>query len=232
MMEILSFSRGLLRLSPQQPPEKRKTQYLQTETAGLRVMENALPKHVQSAFLKALWKRLESTVEALRKRIESIFGEIVKMAGKPYQSCLITYEKEIVALRRRKPPMPYPQIAALLREKYQITIGKVGIRDFVKRRAERDSKTCKYAWDIKSPEANNQPITEPPPMQKQTASKPNVSVVNSKPKGSASSFDPSKVEVTEYSPTWNLHRPKTAEEREAYRQYIREQKNNNNPQEN
>jgi hypothetical protein len=45
------------------------------------------------------------------------------MAGKPYQSCLMPYEKEIVTLRRRKPPMSYSQIAALLYEKYKIKNG-------------------------------------------------------------------------------------------------------------
>jgi hypothetical protein len=41
------------------------------------------------------------------------------MAEKKYQSCLVAYENEIIALRRKKPPMPYSQIAELLRDKYQ-----------------------------------------------------------------------------------------------------------------
>ena len=44
------------------------------------------------------------------------------MAGKPYQSILTLYMSEIIALRRKKPPMSYSQIVVLLREKYQITI--------------------------------------------------------------------------------------------------------------
>ena len=38
MMEILSFSRGLLRLSPQQPPEKRQTQYLSLKSRNCAMM--------------------------------------------------------------------------------------------------------------------------------------------------------------------------------------------------
>jgi len=44
------------------------------------------------------------------------------MAGKPYQSCLIPHENEILSLRQRRPPMPYAQIAGLLFGKYQIRV--------------------------------------------------------------------------------------------------------------
>jgi hypothetical protein len=37
---------------------------------------------------------------------------------------LIPYENEIIALRYRKPPIPYSRIAELLREKYQIVINR------------------------------------------------------------------------------------------------------------
>ena len=49
-----------------------------------------------------------------------------------YRSCLIPYENEIVALRRKKPPMPFSQIAELLREKYQITVNRQAIFKFKK----------------------------------------------------------------------------------------------------
>ena len=44
------------------------------------------------------------------------------MAYNTYHSRLIPYEKEIVTLRRQKPPMPYARIAELLMEKYNLSI--------------------------------------------------------------------------------------------------------------
>jgi len=92
------------------------------------------------------------------------------MAGKPYQSILIPYQNEIIALRRRKPPTPYSQIVKLLREKYKITITDDGIRYFIRNRAQKGfkNKTCKYAWNIELLNPNNQPTTETPFTQKQT----------------------------------------------------------------
>ena len=153
------------------------------------------------------------------------------MAGKKYKSCLAPFENEIVALRRKKPPMPYSQIAEHLKEKHQISVRRQTIETFLKIRA-RGFKQCKYAESIEAANTANKPATEVPSAQKQTAlqtSKPKVSaLIETNPKTNdtpeASSFDPSKVTVTEYSPTWNLHRPNTEEEREAYRQYIREEK--------
>ena len=139
------------------------------------------------------------------------------MPGKPYQSCLNPYEDEIITLRRKRPPTPYSKIAELLREKYQIAVRREAVYSFIKIRAKQNSKTCKYAWSIN---ADKQPTAEVPSAQKQTV------LQTSKPKSSpeVSAFDPSKLELTEYSPTWNLHRPNTKEEREAYRQYIRDEK--------
>ena len=122
--------------------------------------------------------------------------------------------------------MPFSQIAELLREKYQTTVNRQAIFKFIKVRA-KGYKPCQYAWDIETTSAESQPTTNAPSLQEQTVfqpQKPTVSVVASKPMDPPSSFDPSKVIVTEYSATWNLHRPNTAEEREAYRQYIREEK--------
>jgi hypothetical protein len=50
------------------------------------------------------------------------FGGNFYMAGKKYQACLVPYENEIIALRRKKPPTPYSQIAELLRDKHQIMV--------------------------------------------------------------------------------------------------------------
>jgi hypothetical protein len=156
------------------------------------------------------------------------FLEEIVVAGKPYQSCLIPYEDEIITLRRKRPPMPYSQIAELLREKYQVKVCRETIFYFIKLRVKKGYKPCKYdAWDIEPKTMNNQPTTEVPSIQKKTAlqiSEPKASAVTGNPKSEVSPFDPSKVKLTEYSPTWNLHRPNTEEERETYRQYLREEK--------
>jgi len=57
------------------------------------------------------------------------------MSGKPYQSSLIPYEDEIIALRHRRPPMPYAQIAELLRQKHNLLIQRSAIFKFVKVRS-------------------------------------------------------------------------------------------------
>ena len=142
------------------------------------------------------------------------------MAGKPYRSSLIPYEDEIITLRRKRPPIPYSKIAEVLHEKYQVAVNREAIFKFIKLRV-KGYKPCKYdAWNIEPKKANIKPTTEVPSTQKQTV------LQTSKPKASpeVSAFDPSKLELTEYSPTWNLHRPNTKEEREAYRQYLREEK--------
>jgi hypothetical protein len=59
----------------------------------------------------------------------------VAMTGKPHQSSLIPYEIEIISLRRRRPPMPYIQIADLLRQKYNIAIQAPAIFKFIKVRS-------------------------------------------------------------------------------------------------
>ena|SRR5438552_3093832 len=57
------------------------------------------------------------------------------MSGKPYQSILIPYENEILVLRHRRPPMPYAQIAELLRQKHNLIIQRSAIFKFVKVRS-------------------------------------------------------------------------------------------------
>src|SRR5688572_9580257 len=54
---------------------------------------------------------------------------------KSHQSSLIPYEDEITSLRRRRPPMPYVQIAALLRQKYNLAIQPPAIFKFIKVRS-------------------------------------------------------------------------------------------------
>jgi hypothetical protein len=101
--------------------------------------------------------------------------EMFSVNGKPYQSRLIPYVKEIIALRRKRPPMSYSQIAALLNEKYQLTIHRSSIFDFIKRRVSKEVKPCKYdAWDIELPEANNQQDTKIKAMEKPAISEPPV----------------------------------------------------------
>ena len=72
------------------------------------------------------------------------------MSGKPYQSVLMPYHDEIIALRRSNPPTPCSKIAGLLREKYKLTVSGSNIYKFIKLRAQKSfkTKTCKYAWDI------------------------------------------------------------------------------------
>jgi hypothetical protein len=57
------------------------------------------------------------------------------MPGKPYQSCLIPYEDEILALRHKRPPTPYRQIAELLSQKYQLSVCRETIFKFIRVRA-------------------------------------------------------------------------------------------------
>ena len=59
------------------------------------------------------------------------------MSGKPYQSSLIPHEEEIIAMRQQRPPMPYAQIAAVLREKHGLVIQRAAIFKFVKVRSRR-----------------------------------------------------------------------------------------------
>ena len=83
----------------------------------------------------------------------------------PRQSSLIQYENEIVALRRRKPPTPYSQIAEYLRENYQIVVNRESIFKFIKNRA-KGIKPCKYAWVIEPADTNDQRSIETPSLQK------------------------------------------------------------------
>jgi hypothetical protein len=59
----------------------------------------------------------------------------ITMPGKPYQSCLIPYEDEILALRHQRPPMPYRQIAEVLFQKYKLSVCRETIFKFIRVRS-------------------------------------------------------------------------------------------------
>jgi hypothetical protein len=54
------------------------------------------------------------------------------MAGKPYQSCLIPYENEILALRRQRPPVSFARISVLLRNEHQLSVCRQTVCKFLK----------------------------------------------------------------------------------------------------
>jgi hypothetical protein len=85
------------------------------------------------------------------------------MTGKAHHSSLIPYEVEIVNLRNRRPPMPYTQIAELLREKYNLTIQPPAIFKFIKVRS-RGRKVYSYGRNVQS----TKPATVPKPASTQT----------------------------------------------------------------
>ena len=97
-----------------------------------------------------------------------------------YRSCLIPYENEIVALRRKRPPVPFSKIAELLREKYQISVNREAIFKFIKVRA-KGYKPCQYAWNIELSDVDNKQITEVPSLRK-TPSLQSTPLVSAKPK--------------------------------------------------
>ena len=141
------------------------------------------------------------------------------MTGTNYQSCLKPFEKEILALRGTKPPMPYSKIAEYLREKYQIEVCRQAIYRFLKTLA-KGFKSCKLTECINQANAANQPATEMPsvsaepqttvsavkavqkemtqPVVKQPAVKETEQTVKSKSRD----FE----EIFQYSETYNLTR--------------------------
>jgi hypothetical protein len=81
------------------------------------------------------------------------------MAIKPYQSSLIPFEDEIIDLRRRRPPMPYGQIAQLLRQKYSVTIQRAAIFKFIKVRS-RGRKVYSYERPTASRSTSVRPVSQ------------------------------------------------------------------------
>jgi hypothetical protein len=82
------------------------------------------------------------------------------MPGKPHQSSLIPHENEIINLRRRRPPMPYGQIAELLRQKYNLAIQAPAIFKFIKVRS-RGRKVFSYGRNIQSDKSVLSPAPKP-----------------------------------------------------------------------
>lgn len=66
----------------------------------------------------------------------------------PRKSCLLAHEKEILGLRRKRPPVPYRTIAELLRSKYELDIQHPAIVKFVKGARRRKMRT--YSGDPSS----------------------------------------------------------------------------------
>jgi hypothetical protein len=60
----------------------------------------------------------------------------------PYQSKLIPYEGEILALRGKRPPTPYARIAQILREKYALSVHRDTIHSFVRVRSRGRKVAC------------------------------------------------------------------------------------------
>ena len=136
------------------------------------------------------------------------------MAYNTYRSCLIPYENKIVALRRKKPPIPYSKIAELLCEKYQVKVRTTTIIRFLQVRV-KGCKPCKYAWNIEPVNANNQQITEIPLAQKAQSLQTTKPAVADKPKPKIPFISDDGEFQMEFSETYNLTRltPEQAEAR-------------------
>ena len=143
------------------------------------------------------------------------------MIYKPYQSRLIPHIDEIIALRRRKPPMSYSRIAELMREKYQLSIRRESIFRFLQTRS-KGFKTCKYAWDIEL--TNSEAESQPTPTSTPSTVKPATSPQPLTPATSVSKSNQKPFTRFEYkySENYNLHRL-SPEEAEALRKKIREE---------
>ena len=147
--------------------------------------------------------------------------------GKPYQSCLIPYEKEIIDLRRKKPPMPFSRIAEYLNEKYQISVRRQTIKKFLKVRA-KGFKPCKYAWSIEPETAENLSATKVTPVLAKSLAatsaqeKSQKQPAKEKPTTSEASGWKSEPFKMKYSETYNL--PRLSPEEAEVRNKIIEQK--------
>ena len=144
------------------------------------------------------------------KGVSRLSTRLIYMAGKKYQSCLVPFENEILTLRRRRPPMPFTQIAEYLKEKHQVSVRRQTIETFLKIRA-RGFKPCKYAWNIEPASTENQPAIK---KTSSALSNQTVSAVQEASK-QQSTENPTKYETDdwenqpfemEYSETYNLHR--------------------------
>jgi hypothetical protein len=88
------------------------------------------------------------------------------MPGKPFQSCLIPYQVEIIALRSQKPPVSYGRIAKLLWEKHGLSIQRAAIGKFVKVRAKgRKVYFFKRDKEVKKPTSTLAVVSKAEPQQ-------------------------------------------------------------------
>ncbi len=85
------------------------------------------------------------------------------MPGRPHKSSLIPYEEEIIRLRLRRPPMPYAEIAELLRQKYNLVIQAPAIFKFIKVRSG-GRKIFSYRRGV----ASKQPSSRAQPSERRT----------------------------------------------------------------
>jgi len=65
--------------------------------------------------------------------------------SKPWQSKLTPYAREIAAWRGQRPPKPYAEIAALLREKHGLSVHPDTVHSFVKVRSKGGPKYLKIS---------------------------------------------------------------------------------------
>jgi hypothetical protein len=88
------------------------------------------------------------------------------MPGKPYQSKLNPYRKEIAELRKGWPPTPYKEIARILNERHGLDVSPNSIWSFVKTRALNPYP--KYYTLPEEPTAPGPAAVTPPPPRAKT----------------------------------------------------------------
>ena len=90
--------------------------------------------------------------------------ENARSNGPPWQSRLIPYEEEILELRRRRPPMPFDQIATRLATKYGLKVHLDTVHSFVKVRLglyrENSRKRSPGTTVVENPPASIPPAEE------------------------------------------------------------------------
>jgi hypothetical protein len=86
--------------------------------------------------------------------------EKTRSHGRPWQSRLIPYEEEILALRRRRPPMPFDQITARLAAKYGMKVHLDTVHNFVKVRLGLYRENSRRRCPIRTV-VGNQPASIP-----------------------------------------------------------------------
>lgn len=148
------------------------------------------------------------------------------MSGKPYQSKLLPYEGEIVALRAARPPTPYAAIAEILRQKYQLIIERSAIFKFVKVRS-RGRKVYSYARPVRPKHTPNQKNRVTTPLDQRVPAPQNeplgIPLSSSGPVGQTASSQPSSARriLKHFVPSlhYNLTRL-TPEEKAAFIQRL------------